>query len=236
LLTFRKETDKLKKTDMEEVLEFLTDLEANNSRQWFEENRKRYEKTKKEFLDFTGKLINEIRKFDEELPPLNPKDCLFRIFRDIRFSLDKSPYKTNYGSYMSRGGFKAGFAGYYFHVSPSECFQSGGVYMPSSEHLQAIRQEIFYHPEEYLMIVKDKKFQKAYPDAYFDSLKTAPKGYPRDWEYIDLLKPRNYAFGHPIDKDELTSPELLAKVVERFRIVHPLNRFLNSAIEDSIEL
>jgi uncharacterized protein (TIGR02453 family) len=149
---------------MEEILIFLKDLEANNSREWFEENRKRYEQTRKEFIEFTGKMINEIRRFDAELPLLNPKDCIFRIFRDVRFSTDKSPYKTNYGSYIARGGFKAGFAGYYFHVSPSECFQSGGVYMPSPEHLQAIRQEIYYHPEEYLSIVNDHKFQKIYPD------------------------------------------------------------------------
>ncbi len=221
---------------MEEILKFLTDLEANNSRDWFEENRKRYENTRKEFLEFTGKMINEIRKFDEELPPLNPKDCLFRIFRDVRFSPDKSPYKTNYGSYMSRGGFKAGFAGYYFHISPSECFQSGGIYMPSPEHLQAIRQEIYYHPEEYLLLINEKKFQTFYPDAYFDSLKTAPKGYPKDWEHIDLLKPRNYAFGHPIDPKELASPDLLTNIIERFRIIYPLNRFLNSAIGDYLNL
>lgn len=221
---------------MEEILEFLRDLEVNNSREWFEENRKRYEKTRKDFMDFTGKMINEIRKFDAELPSLNPRDCLFRIFRDVRFSLDKSPYKTNYGSYIARGGFKAGFAGYYFHISPSECFQSGGVYMPSPEHLQAIRQEIYYHPEEYLMIVNNNKFKKTYPDSYFDSLKTAPKGYPKDWEHIDLLKPRNYAFGHPIDPAELSSPDLLTNVAERFKIIYPLNQFLNSAIEDSLNL
>lgn len=219
---------------MKEILAFLTDLEANNSREWFEENRKRYEETRKEFLDFTGKMILEIRKFDEEMPLLNPKDCIFRIFRDVRFSLDKSPYKTNYGSYMSRGGFKAGFAGYYFHISPTECFQSGGVYMPSPEHLQAIRQEIYYRPKDYLSIVNDKKFKLIYTDPYFDSLKTAPKGFPKDWEHIDLLKPRNYAFGHPIDPKELTTPDLLNNIIERYRIIYPLNHFLNSAIEDSL--
>lgn len=218
---------------MEDILEFLTDLEANNSREWFELNRKRYEKTRKDFLEFTGKMILEIRKFDKDLPLLNPKDCLFRIFRDVRFSLDKSPYKTNYGSYIAKGGFKGGFAGYYFHLSPAEYFQSGGVYMPSPEHLQAIRKEIYYRPQEYLAIIKDRKFQKIYTDPYFDSLKTAPKGFPKDWEFIDLLKPRNYAFGHPIDQKEVSNPELLDQIIENYKLIYPLNQFLNSAIEDS---
>jgi len=221
---------------MKEILEFLKDLEANNSRDWFEQNRHRYEQTRAQFITFTGMMINEIRKFDDELPLLNPKDCVFRIFRDVRFSNDKSPYKTNYGSYMARGGFKAGFAGYYFHISPGECFQSGGVYMPSPEHLHAIREEIYYRPEDYLRIVKDDNFSRMYTDEYFNSLKTAPKGYPKDWEYIELLKPRNYAFGHHIRQEELASPDLLAHLIERFKIISPLNRYLNRAIAEDLNL
>jgi uncharacterized protein (TIGR02453 family) len=221
---------------MKEILNFLKDLEANNNRDWFEKNRKRYEETRAQLMAFTGMLIDKIREFDDELPLLNPKDCMFRIYRDIRFSNDKSPYKTNYGSYMARGGFKAGFAGYYFHISPEECFQSGGIYMPPPEHLQAIRQEIYYRPEEYLKIVNDKKFKSIYTDAYFDSLKTPPKGYPKDWAYIDLLKPRNYAFGHPIDPSELNSPDLLANTIENFKVIAPLNRYLNRAIADYLNL
>ena len=219
---------------MKEILEFLKDLEANNNRDWFEKNRQRYEQTRKEFMTFTGMMINEIRKFDDELPLLNPKDCVFRIFREVRFSNDKSPYKTNYGSYMARGGFKAGFAGYYFHLSPEECFQSGGIYMPPPDHLQAIRQEIYYRPEDYLALINDANFKKICTDEYFDSLKTAPKGYPKDWEYIDLLKPRNYAFGHHLRREEITSEDLLTNLIERFKIISPLNRYLNRAIAESL--
>ncbi len=221
---------------MKEILDFLKDLEANNTRDWFQQNRTRYEHSRAQFMTFTGMLINEIRKFDDELPLLNPKDCMFRIYRDIRFSNDKSPYKTNFGTSLARGGFKAGFAGYYFHISPEECFQSGGIYMPPPEHLHAIRQEIYYRPEEYLKIVNDKKFKTIYPDGYFDSLKTPPKGYPKDWEYIDLLKPRNYAFGHPIDPAELSSPDLLAHTIENFKVIAPLNRYLNRAIAEGLNL
>ena len=108
--------------------------------------------------------------------------------------------------------------------------------MPSAEHLQAIRQEIYYRPEDYLALVKDEKFKKIYTDEYFNSLKTAPKGYPKDWEYIDLLKPRNYAFGHHIGQEELRSPDLLANVIDRYKIIWPLNRYLNGAIADSLNL
>ena len=108
--------------------------------------------------------------------------------------------------------------------------------MPSPEHLQAIRQEIYYRPEDYLGLVKGEKFKKIYTDEYFDSLKTAPKGYPKDWEHIDLLKPRNYAFGHHIRQEELSSPDLLANLIERFKIIYPLNRYLNRAIAEYLNL
>ena len=130
---------------MDEILNFLKDLEANNTREWFDQNKDRYDKTRRQFLAVAEILIHEIRKFDEEIPLLNPKDCVFRIFRDVRFSKDKSPFKSNYGCFIARGGKKSGFAGYYLHIQPGECFISGGIYMPSPEHLQAIRQEIYYH-------------------------------------------------------------------------------------------
>ena len=103
---------------MKEILGFLKDLEANNTREWFDQNRERYDLTRKKFLAVAEILIHEIRQFDEEIPVLNPKDCIFRIFRDVRFSNDKRPYKANYGSYIAKGGRKSGYAGYYIHVQP----------------------------------------------------------------------------------------------------------------------
>lgn len=219
---------------MTEILEFLKELDLNNNREWFDANRSRYEKTRAVFLDFTSKMISEIRKFDDEIPALNPKDCMFRIFRDVRFSNDKRPYKTNYGSYMARGGRKAGFAGYYFHIQPGELFLSGGVYMPPPEHLQAIRQEIYYHPEKYLELIENEEFKSTFTDGYLDKLKVAPKGYPKDWPHIDLLKNRSYAYGKNLTEKELASPTLLNDTIQSFKIIYPLNRFLNRAIDENI--
>ena len=219
---------------MKEIIDFLRNLEENNSREWFEENKATYDITRKKFLAVTESLIHEIRAFDDEIPALNAKDCVFRIFRDVRFSKDKLPYKSNYGCYIARGGKKSGYSGYYLHVQPGECFLSGGIYMPSPEFLQAIRQEIYYHPQNYIDIINDPLFKSTYRFEYFDPLKTAPKGYPKDWEHINLLKNRNYAFGSPIDEKELSDPGFLKKAIEVYKIIYPLNRFLNKAVDENL--
>ena len=219
---------------MKEIIAFLSDLEQNNTREWFEANKPRYDTTRKEFLKLIEYLIHEIRTFDDEIPPLNPKDCVFRIFRDVRFSNDKRPYKTNYGGYIARGGRKSGYSGYYFHLEPSECFLSGGIYMPSPEFLQAIRQEIYYHPQKYIDLVEDPVFKSTFKMEYLDPLKTAPKGYPRDWEHINYLKNRNYAYGSQVTLKEMEDPDFLKKAVETYKIIYPFNRFLNKAVDENL--
>lgn len=218
---------------MKEILQFLKELEANNQRDWFEANRGRYEKTRKQFLELTALLIEEIRKFDGEVPVLDPRDCMFRIFRDVRFSNDKRPFKTNYGSYITRGGRKSGSAGYYIHVQPGEYFLAGGVYMPPPEHLQAIRQEIYYHPKEYSDLLKGEPFKSTFDQHYFDPLKTAPKGYPKDWEYVDLIRNRSYGFGHHLTQGEILSASLPERCIQLFKIAYPMNCFLNRAIDEN---
>ena len=218
---------------MKEILDFLKDLDTNNTREWFDQNRDRYDITRKKFLAVAELLIHEIRQFDEEIPLLNPKDCVFRIFRDVRFSKDKRPFKSNYGCFIARGGRKSGFAGYYLHIQPGECFLSGGIYMPPPEHLQAIRQEIYYHPQKYIELIEDKEFKSIFTLEYFDKLKTAPKGYPKDWEHLELIKNRNYAVGHKVEENELFAPDFLKKAIELFKIIYPLNRYLNRAVDEN---
>ncbi|MEI6677558.1 MAG: DUF2461 domain-containing protein [Mariniphaga sp.] len=219
---------------MKEILDFLKDIEAKNTREWFDLNRERYDLTRKKFLAITDLLIHEIRQFDNEIPLLNPKDCVFRLFRDVRFSNDKRPFKSNYGCFMARGGKKSGFSGYYLHVQPGECFLSGGIYMPPPEHLYAIRQEIYYHPQDYLEIIGNEEFKLTFTLDYSDKLKTAPKGYPKDWEYLDLIKNRSYAVGHKVTEEELLAPDFIAKAIACFKILHPLNRYLNKSIDENI--
>jgi len=220
---------------MKEILDFLNDLEKNNNREWFEQNRARYEATRNQFLVFTELLNNEIRTFDPEVPILAPKDCMFRIFRDVRFSNDKRPYKTNYGSFIARGGRKSGYAGYYLHLQPGSSFLGGGVYMPPSDRLKAIRQEIYLDPKGFMEIKDDPEFQKYLPDEYDDKLKTAPRDFPKDWEYIHLLRNKSYAYGRNLTDEEILSPSLIENVLETFKVLSRMNHFLNQAIDDHLK-
>lgn len=215
---------------MEKVLEFLTDLSANNNREWYNANKKRYEESREKILFLTDVVINEIRKFDSEIPALSPKDCVFRIFRDVRFSNDKRPYKTNFGAFIAKGGRKSMHAGYYFHIDPTGSFAGGGVYMPPAEPLKAIRNYMAENGGEFMEIINNKNFRKIYPIMFDDKLKTVPKGFPKDHEFIDLIKYKSFVFSSEISKTEIASDNLIHKIVDSFRELYPVNRFLNDAL------
>ena len=219
---------------MEKILQFLKDLSKNNKREWFNENRKRYEESRDKMLFITEVLINEIRKFDPEIPVLSPKDCLFRIFRDVRFSNDKRPYKTNFGSFISKGGRKGDWPGYYFHIDPESSFIGGGVYMPQAETLRAIRSYIAENAPEFVEIIENKEFRKFYPEMYDHKLKTAPKGFPKEHEYIELLKYKSYVFSTSIDNKLLLSDSLVEHIVHYFRELHKVNDFLYRVIDENV--
>ncbi len=216
---------------MKKILQFLEDLSRNNNKEWFNDNRTRYEESRNKMLFMTEVLINEIRKFDPEIPALSPKDCMFRIFRDVRFSPDKRPYKTNFGSFISKGGRKGDRAGYYFHIEPGSSFIGGGVYMPQAEPLRAIRSYIAENPEEFISIIEDKNFKKIYPELYDHKLKTAPKGFPKDHEYIDFLRYKSYVFSTPLTDDVLLSDSFVNYIMQSFSELHKLNNFLNRAVD-----
>jgi uncharacterized protein (TIGR02453 family) len=219
---------------MDKVLEFLTDLSANNNREWYNANKKRYEESREKIFFLTDVFINEIRKFDPEVPALSPKDCVFRIFRDVRFSNDKRPYKTNFGAFIAKGGKKSMNAGYYFHIDPEGSFAGGGVYMPPAEPLKAIREYMAENGGEFLEIINNNNFKKIYPEMYDGKLKTAPKGFPKDHEYIDLLRYKSFVFSSKIDNSELSSDNLIEKIVGSFRQLYPVNRFLNDALVNNL--
>jgi len=219
---------------MDKVLEFLTDLSANNNREWYNANKKRYEESREKVLFLTDVLINETRKFDPEIPALSPKDCVFRIFRDVRFSNDKRPYKTNFGAFIAKGGRKSMNAGYYFHIDPGGSFAGGGVYMPPAQPLKAIRDYMSENGGEFLEIINANDFKKIYPEMYDDKLKTAPKGFPKDHEYIDLLRYKSFVFSCKIDKSELLNDNFIEKIVYSFKQLHPVNRLLNEALINNL--
>ena len=216
---------------MEQVLQFLQELAENNNRDWFEANRTRYTESREKMLFLTDVLINEIRKFDPEIAPMNPKDCLFRIFRDVRFSKDKRPYKTNFGSFIAPGGRKSGHAGYYFHVEPSGSFVGGGIYMPPAGPLKAIRKHIEHHPEEFLGIINHPDFKAIFPGMMDHQLKAAPKGFAKDHPLIHLLRYKSFAFSARLNNEVLINGDFIGEAVKAYRELHKANSFLNEAID-----
>lgn len=216
-----------------DILKFLKELKENNNREWFAENKEWYEKSRDDFAEFVKILILEIKKVDPEIGPLEPKDCMFRIFRDVRFSKDKSPYKTNFGAYISRGGKKLNFAGYYFHMEPGEYFMSGGVYMPPPPVLKAIRQEIYHRIDEFKAILNAPAFKKHFKGlGEMEMLKTPPKDFPKDFPEIDLLKHKHYITMKHITEKDLLSKDLLKEARDTYKAIVPFNHFLNNVIED----
>ncbi len=215
------------------VLEFLAELEKNNNREWFQLHKDRYTAAKTEVETFVNALIPAIAKFDEGVKFVAAKDCMFRIFRDVRFAKDKSPYKINMGAWISPMGRKSPGPGYYFHLQPGGSFISAGVYMPEPEQLRKIRKEIYYNVTEFKDLLKNKKLRQ-YCDGLTDveKTKTAPKDFPKDFADMDLLKHKHYILTYPL-RDEMVGSDHLKEILGKaFEAMYPFNLFLKRALED----
>lgn len=218
-----------------ETLKFLKDLKKNNNRPWFEEHRKTYEAAKSDFEKLTVAVLKTTAIFDTTIANLQPKDCLFRINRDVRFAKDKSPYKTNFGMGISKGGKKAVSAGYYLHCEPGEAFVGGGIWMPMPPELKKVRQEIDYHWDEFSEIITGKKFKTAYGDLVKTaeySLSRPPKGYEESNPAIEYLKLKSFLGLRKLTDEELQSDKLLKTITASFEALKPLLNFMNRAIEE----
>jgi uncharacterized protein (TIGR02453 family) len=216
---------------MDLVIGFLRKLKANNQREWFQSNKPDYEKARKQFEALLNSLIPEIRKFDPTIGMLTPKDCVFRINRDIRFSADKSPYKTNMGAYISQGGRKGEKAGYYIHIDPEQSFAAGGLYMPQPEVLKKVRDEVYFNAGEFKSIIHKPSFVKVFGELDGDKLTRPPKGYPPDFPDIELLKYKSFTASHLLNEKTIVSVGLVKDVAGLFLEMYPMIRFLNNAIK-----
>ena len=218
--------------DFPQILKFLSALKKHNDRTWFEKNKEQYLLAKDNFEIFITRFLNELIKFNPELAGLNPKKLPFRIYRDVRFSKDKSPYKINMGAGISPGGKMMQEAGYYIHVEPGRCFIAGGMYMPDTDNLKKIRQEIDYNGDKLEKIFKDKTFKKWYQGFDdFDKMKTAPKGYAKDHPRLDWIKHRTFIVSHPFSDTEVKDKKFLKKLVDASKAMKPFNEFLREAME-----
>ena len=176
-------------------------------------------------------MIKNIQTFDPALVGLEAKQCMFRINRDMRFSKDKSPYKTNFGLTFNRGGKSSPFAGYYLHIQPGECFIAGGSYAPMPEHLAAIRQEIDYHFDDFKKIINNKDFKKYFGTIEGDKLVRPPKGYEADNPAIEFLKHKNYLMWNRFDEKMLMEKNFEKYATTVFKAMKPMLDFMNRAIE-----
>lgn len=216
------------------TLKFLRDLKKNNNKEWFDSNRKTYEAARKDFESFLGKVLGKLSLTDDSIKNLKPKDCLFRINRDIRFSKDKSPYKTNFGAYINGGGKKSIYGGYYFHCEPDKAFVGGGLWQPLPPELKKVRQEIDYCLDEFRKILHEKKFKSIYGNLYEGEemrLSLVPKGFEKDNPAAEYLKLKSFIATRAVAARELTSKELVNITIKSFQALQPLLKFLNRALE-----
>ena len=209
------------------TLQFLKNLRDNNSREWFHSHKDSFEEARRNFLDLTMYLISEIEKFDSSVMGVEPEECLFRIHRDTRFSRDKTPYKTNLGSFIKKGGRKIPGAGYYLHISPGEIFLAGGIYMPPSDMLLAIRRAIEKDSGPLKKITGAPDFIREFGSLSGEKLKSAPKGFPRDHPDIELLRFKHYLAVRDVKEKEALGSDFPALCVRTFRAMRDLNRYLN---------
>ena len=217
------------------TLKFLKDLKKNNNKPWFDAHRKEYESAKADFLNFIQIVIDKHSKRDKTISQLKAKECIFRINRDVRFSKDKSPYKTNMGAYINRGGKKSLFGGYYFHCEPGKSFMGGGLWMPMPPELSKVRQEIDYNLKELKKIISSKKFKSVYKDLFRDEeyvLIRVPKGYEPTNPAAEYLKMKSFVALTKISDKDLTSKDLLQKTIAAFEALQPLIEFINHALAE----
>ena len=217
-----------------EALQFLEDLIANNNTEWMHANKKRYENYKKDYHAYIASLLATLKPLDKSLEPLEVKNCTFRINRDIRFSKDKSPYKTNMGVWFTQNKFRKNSPGYYIHFEKGNSFIAGGVWCPEPNELKQIRKEIAFFHEDLEAIVNDKKFKSEYGTLTRDetnTLKKAPKDFEPNHPAIEFLKLKSFTASEKIDDKLFLDNDFSTIVAQKLIVLKPMNDFLKRALE-----
>ncbi len=216
--------------NLSRVFDFLEAMETNNNREWFNLHREVYDKAKAVFDLFVEQVGRGIEQFDAEFKYTNPKFYTYRIYRDVRFSKNKLPYKNHFGAYFCNGGRKSPLAGYFLKIQKGESVVGGGIYRPEREMLKAIRQEVYYSFKELDNIINEKKFKSFYPKLIEDKLKRGPKNYAKECDAIEYLKYKSYAVAHPFADREVLGANFQNQVLDSFELLKPLTEYLNKAI------
>nr|WP_295922488.1 DUF2461 domain-containing protein [uncultured Dyadobacter sp.] len=217
------------------TLHFLSQLAENNNRDWFQTNRKLYDAAKADMEKLVGHLIAEVGKF-QDLGNVQVKDCLLRINRDIRFSKNKAPYKNNLAAGIGPGGKSSGKIDYYLQIQPGDqSFLGGGMWDVTTEQLARFRQEIDYNAAELKDIIEETEFRSYYPEIHGESLKTTPKGYPKDHQEIELLKRKQLFFMHRFTDKEVASKDFGNEIVKGIQLLKPFTDYMNYVLYEEAE-
>jgi uncharacterized protein (TIGR02453 family) len=214
-----------------ETLKFLRKLRKNNNREWFQANKEAYEKSvKTPMLEIVTVLGNALQAFAPEMV-VDPKKVMYRINRDTRFSPDKTPYKTHVAAlFYPRSLSKGNSAALYFHLEPAEVLIAGGIYMPGSAELRAIRTHVAAHWEEFRRIVEKREFVKEFGELQGEKLTRVPQGFPADHPAIEYLKFKQYIVWVTEPPAFAESVQLLPRILTAFAAMAPFVRFLNAPL------
>ena len=214
-----------------DFITFFKGLGKNNNREWFQEHKKDYENHVKEpFNEFLREAIAGVQKFDDEVN-IEPKDAAFRIYRDIRFSKDKTPYKDHVGAVISREGRKGkDYPGFYTHISASSVWIGGGAYFLEKEKLRKVRQEIVYHHDEFSKLINDKNFKAKFGELQGDKNKIIPKEFKADLEKEPLIANKQFYYMATLAVEEIVKDDFVQKMVDYMKAGHKFNLFLRRAM------
>ncbi len=218
---------------MQTILKFLSRLKQNNNRDWFNENKLMYDEARLSFESFVNFLILKIKEFDSEINVHSAKECVFRIYKDVRFSINKDPYKTNMGAYIADGGKKSKFAGYYIHIEPDASFAGGGIYCPSPPVLKSVRNDIYNDADTLREIINEPLFSKTFPKMYGEQLKTAPKGFSKEFKDIKLINYKSYTVIKEFTNNDVENKAFIDTVISVYKIQKPFNQYLNHVIKNA---
>ncbi|MBR1711903.1 MAG: DUF2461 domain-containing protein [Alloprevotella sp.] len=219
---------------MQQIFDFLAALAANNNRPWFQAHRADYDAANAQFLAAVQDIIRRIAAFDPTVGNIEARSTVFRIYRDVRFSQDKSPYKRHFGAYINPHGTKSMHGGYYLHLQPGGSFVAGGCWWFDPKVLREVRESIVLRLPEFQNIVEAPAFKKAFPAIGENPLKTLPKGFHKDFPHPEYLRPRNYVVWHNLPDTAFTRTGWERTVVRYFRLMQPFMDFINDTVDDYI--
>lgn len=220
--------------DARHTLDFIAALTANNNREWFNSHKDEYVEVKKWIEDLTARWIAAAADIDPLLGRLTPKDCMYRIYRDIRFSPNKQPYKDWIGIILApNGGRKSQNGCYYLHFQPGNCMFAGGVWCPEPELVKALRQDIFDNAEELEQIFSRPEVHKYFPSFDDDGvLKKIPAPYPKDFVHPDWIARKSFTFSIGISDDDMCGSTFFNELIAMCRAAKPLNDFLDYTVNN----